>query len=107
MNFLGIDVGSVSVAVIVLNSENQIVYNGYRFHRGNILSCIRDELSLIDLTEISQLAFNKNAAEFFCTGKVVNEQIAAIEGIKYLHPEVRSLFTIGGETFGLFMLPRI
>jgi predicted CoA-substrate-specific enzyme activase len=100
---LGIDIGSVSVAYVILNNENEIISSDYRFHSGNILTCLRDSLDKLEWSRISHIGYNQKAAEFFSAGISVNDQIALVEGIKSKHKNIRSLFTIGGETFGLIL----
>ncbi|KAA3612648.1 MAG: hypothetical protein DWQ05_18535 [Calditrichaeota bacterium] len=103
MNYLGIDVGSVSLAYVLIDEANQILQKGYTFHRGNILQSIEQELAAIDFQSVAQMAYNHSSSGFFSKGIVANEQVAAIEAIKFLNPDVRSLFSIGGETFGLYL----
>ena len=100
---IGIDIGSVSIAYVILNDKHEIVSSDYRFHSGNILACLQESLSPLDWSLIRYLGYNQKASEFFSEGIPVNDQIALVEGIKSQHQNVRSLFTIGGETFALIL----
>ena len=100
---LGIDIGSVSIAYVLLDDQDKIISSDYRFHSGNILACLKNSLSSLDWTQISSVGYNQKSADFFCDGISINDQIALVEGIKCEHKNARSLFTIGGETFGLIL----
>ena len=101
--YLGIDIGSVSLAYVVLDQNLQIQWHDYLFHRGNIFSTLEACLKNIDLSKVCQIAYNHKSADFFNQGMSVNEQVALIEGMKFLSNDVGSIFTIGGETFGLIL----
>ncbi len=45
---LGIDIGSVSFAYVLLDSENKLIHSDYCPHYGNILSCLQDQLRGLD-----------------------------------------------------------
>ncbi|MDZ7332722.1 MAG: acyl-CoA dehydratase activase [candidate division KSB1 bacterium] len=102
--YLGIDVGSVSLGYAVLDQDRQIHQSGYLFHRGNIYAALESCLAQLDLSNICQIAFNHRAVDFFANGLGVNDQVAVIEGVKFLVNDVGSIFTVGGETFGLILL---
>ncbi len=101
--FLGIDIGSVSLAYVLLDQNSNLIQSNNIFHRGNIFSVLKNQLRQIDLTKVSQVAYNHKSADFFNQGMSVNEQVALIEGVKFLINDVGSIFTIGGETFGLIL----
>ncbi|MFQ5603376.1 MAG: acyl-CoA dehydratase activase [bacterium] len=100
---LGIDIGSVSISYVVIDPKKQIVQSDYVFHRGNVLTALKELLAGIDLRHISQVAYNHKASDFFATGESVNEQVALIEGVCFQKKDVGSAFVIGGESFGLFL----
>ncbi len=101
--FLGIDIGSVSIAYVLLDQNRQLIRSYYGFHRGNIFAALQELFKEIDLTKIDQVCYNHKAADFFNEGISANEQVALIEGVKFLVNDVGSIFTIGGETFGLIL----
>ena len=100
---LGIDIGSVSFSYVLLNQNRQILASDYLFHQGNISELLREKLEELDLAQINHVAYNHRSSEFFTAGLSVNEQVALIEGALYQRKKVGSLFTIGGETFGLIL----
>ena len=101
--FLGIDIGSISVSYVLLNQKCQIVTSNYLVHNGNIVKLLKEQLAQIDLSCVYQVAYNHKSADFFNQGIDVNEQVALIEGVRFQAENVGSVFTIGGETFGLIL----
>jgi predicted CoA-substrate-specific enzyme activase len=101
--YLGIDIGSVSLSYVLLNQNRQILASDYLCHQGNIFKLLRDKLERLDLSRVDQVAYNHRSSEFFSAGLSVNEQVALIEGARFQQKNVGSLFTIGGETFGLIL----
>jgi activator of 2-hydroxyglutaryl-CoA dehydratase len=69
---LGIDIGSVSLAYVLLDQNRQIQQRDYLFHRGNIFSALETCLKNIDLSKICQVAYNHKSADFFNQGMNVN-----------------------------------
>ena len=55
-NILGIDIGSVSIAVVEITSQKQIVQSAYEFHRGNTTAELKKILTGIDLRTIGGIA---------------------------------------------------
>jgi predicted CoA-substrate-specific enzyme activase len=101
--YLGIDIGSVSLSYVLINQHKQVLKSGYLFHQGNILKSLTEKLEELDLSRVYQVAYNHKASDFFSAGVCVNEQVALIEGGRYQEKNVGSMFTIGGETFGLIL----
>ena len=101
--FLGIDIGSVSVGYALIDQSRTILQSGYLFHHGNIYGQLRQTLESLDLSAVRQVAYNHKAADFFTTGVSVNEQVSLIEGALFEQTDLGSMFVIGGETFGLIL----
>ena len=101
--YLGVDIGSVSFSYVLINQHKQILESGYLFHQGNILKLLKEKLEELDLSRVCQIAYNHKSSDFFSAGICVNEQVALIEGIRYQEKNIGSMFTIGGETFGLIL----
>ena len=101
--FMGIDIGSVSLGYALIDRNRTILHSGYRFHHGTIYGHLRETLDGLDLSSVQQVAYNHKAADFFTAGVSVNEQVALIEGALFEQAAVGSMFVIGGETFGLIL----
>ena len=66
--YLGIDIGSVSIAYVLLDQKLQIRQYDYLFHRGNVFSALEACLKNIDLSKVGKVAYNHKSAEFFNQG---------------------------------------
>jgi len=101
--WLGIDIGSVSLGLVVINEQKKTLHHEYLFHHGNIAQILHDRLALLDLSRIVQIGHNHRAGDFFADGVSINDQLACIEGILFQQEKTGSAFVIGGETFGLIL----
>ncbi len=100
----GIDIGSVSIAIVLLDGTGQTIYRDYSFHRGNIHATLATMLGKLPVEQ--QGVFGvvaEKGREFLRAGVEVNEQIALIAGVKHFVPNPGAIVTIGGETFGLIL----
>ncbi len=100
---IGIDIGSTTVKVVVLNIDNQTVYTDYRRHNMNVRETV--QRVLLPLTE----QFSDSEIRVAITGSVgmgyadlwgfpfVQEVISAATLVKESFPETRTFIDIGGE----------
>ena len=102
-HFLGIDIGSVSLSLVLMNAQKKILHHEYLFHYGNIAQILCERLEQIDLSRLVQVGHNHRSNDFFADGISINDQLASIEGILFQHEKTGSAFVIGGETFGLIL----
>ncbi len=100
-NILGIDVGSVSISLAVIDESNRIVHTAYAFHKGQIAECLTDLLQKIDLSLIRSIGYTSSSPKIFKLGKISDSRVAYITAAKMLHPDVGALLIIGAEKFGL------
>lgn len=101
---LGIDIGSLSMAVVLLDADGSLVYQQYLQHNGHIQPVLANALGKLPCAQVNALGVvAEKGREFFCTGIEVNEQVAIIEGVKRDRPNVRTILSIGGENFGLIL----
>lgn len=106
--FLGIDAGSVSSSIIVIDDRGEIIYKDYQFHRGQSIPILSNMLPDKDTQK-----------EYYFTGtlnfsqesnyQIQDEKICAFETSLYLKEkglDFDSILIIGGEKFGLIELNR-
>ena len=109
--YLGIDIGSVSVKVILLDEDDQIIYHSYTRSEGQPLLVLKNELESlfkeIDTSPIKSVATTgtggKLAAQLL-DGIFVNEVIAQVKATALLCPETRTIIEMGGEDSKLILL---
>jgi activator of 2-hydroxyglutaryl-CoA dehydratase len=51
-HILGVDIGSVSIAVVVLNSNQEIIGSAYEFHHGHTAQKLKEILNRFDLKAV-------------------------------------------------------
>lgn len=99
--YLGIDVGSVSVSIALLNEDGEILQTAYEFHEGKISMKLKSILSSFELSEISGVAKTSSTPAFIQSSAVYDNRVALISAVKALHEKVGSILIVGGEKFGL------
>ena len=99
--YLGIDVGSVSIGIALIDKGNQIIHTSYTFHKGQILEKLRKSLEGIETEKVKAIGFTSSGPPLINHGTAVDSRIAYITAAKYFHPEMESLLIIGAEKFGL------
>lgn len=109
--FLGIDIGSVSVKVVLLDKEEQIAYHSYKRSEGQPLLVLKQELEKlfqsISYQKIKHAAITgsggKKAKELL-GAFFVNEVIAQIKAAKILCPDAKTIIEMGGQDSKLILL---
>lgn len=99
--YLGIDIGSVSMAVAVLDSEFDIIHSSYCFHNGRLAENLRKELQHVDLRRVRAVGYTSSSSSILKRGKNTDSRIAFITAARHFHPGLQALLIIGAEKFGL------
>ncbi len=99
---LGIDAGSVSVGMVVLNQDREVLQSLYEFHHGDISKTAARMLDAIDLQNVTSIASTDQTPKYIYADYRCDDQVAVIAAAKYLHPRTGSVLHVGGEKF--FML---
>jgi predicted CoA-substrate-specific enzyme activase len=108
MGSAGIDIGSVSVKVVVTGGNGAIAVSEYVRHKGRPLEVAADLLKRVSTkTPIDRVAATGTGAKQFAAlsgAFFVNEIVAVSKGVSRLHPETRTVIDIGGEDSKLIVL---
>jgi predicted CoA-substrate-specific enzyme activase len=100
---LGIDIGSTTAKIVVLDPQGEQIYSAYRRHNTETLATLRT------LLEESHLLVGEKPFHLFLTGSAglglcelfhlpfIQEVIASAEFVRCLYPQVNTLLDIGGE----------
>jgi predicted CoA-substrate-specific enzyme activase len=108
---IGIDIGSISVNLVVLDNKKQILENRYYYCQGRPFLTLRESLSeiltLYPPEKTGIIAYTgtggKLAAEL-TGGAFVNEIIAQSASASHLYPEVKTIIEMGGEDSKLIFM---
>jgi len=102
--FLGIDVGSTTVKVVVLDRARALL--GHRYLRSNgqsqqtLLQALRDLGAEFDLTQVAGVGLTGSGGERIARaigGQHVNELIAQTRAVSEYYPHARTVIEIGGQ----------
>ncbi|HKI87847.1 MAG TPA: acyl-CoA dehydratase activase [Draconibacterium sp.] len=100
-NYLGIDVGSVSVAVAVIDKNAKILHTSYSFHKGRITESLQNLLKKVKIRDITVVGFTSSTPSVIKNGNIVDSRIAYITAARHFNPEIEALLIVGAEKFGL------
>lgn len=104
-NILGIDVGSVSIYIVVLNLKGDIVHKNTICHHGEVKQCLVKLIKNVDIKTIDYVAVT-DATPSFIKSMPYDEQLAIIRAAKYCHGTFDAILHIGGEKFSLSRFDR-
>ena len=100
---IGIDVGSTTLKIVVLDEAKEIVYKAYKRHKADINNILASELSTI-IERFPQLKFGiciTGSAGMGIAERIhipfVQEIVASVEVVNTYHPDVRTMIDLGGE----------
>lgn len=99
--YLGIDIGSVSIAVAVLDWELKPVHTAYAAHNGKIVESLLASLDSVSLSHITAVGYTSSTPAILRQGMNVDSRVAYISAAKHFHPGLQALLIIGAEKFGL------
>jgi len=100
---IGVDVGSTTLKVIILDHANEIVYKAYRRHKAKINTIFAEELNHIirefpDKEYTLQITGSAGLGIAERTGvPFIQEVVASVEVVDTLYPETQTLIDLGGE----------
>ncbi|HSB33885.1 MAG TPA: acyl-CoA dehydratase activase [Nitrospirota bacterium] len=107
MKIAGLDAGSVSVKLVVLDGDGNVLQKRYRKHRGHpvrvALGILKESGAASDCSLAVTGSAGKLIAGILGIGSV-NEIIAQAYAVKKLHPRIRTVIEMGGEDSKLILL---
>lgn len=99
---LGVDVGSVSVALALLSPARELLEWRYDFHRGLIRETLLRLLAELPLGELGAVACTGSTPRILRDADGFDSQLCQLASARHLHARPGSLLVVGGERFGLF-----
>ena len=111
MNFLGIDVGSVSVNTVLLDKSGKIIAEDYTRLKEEpvvtVLKILRKMFETTPAETIQSIGTTGSGGRLLAqllNSHFVNEIIAQAKSIERFHPDVRTVIDIGGEDSKIILL---
>ena len=110
--WIGIDVGSITCKVVVIDSEERILASTYRRTRGRVVDAVKEGLDVVGDAlvgrRVAGCAATGSARRFVGVlvgaDVVTNEITAHVRAAIALHPGVRTLIELGGEDSKIVLL---
>lgn len=105
MSYLGIDVGSIGIALVAVDAAGRVVSEHYARHMGEPLTALRDALGAMNTAEIKGIVRTGSGGQALPVGGAfIDPIVAGVEGVRSLMPDVRNIIYIGGGSFSLTQL---
>jgi len=98
---LGIDVGSVSINIVVLCDEGNIILKDTSYHHGEVKTCLLKLIKNLEKQPIHYVAITDSTPSFVAATKSYDQQLTIIRAAKYLYKTFDAILHIGGERFSL------
>ncbi len=109
--FLGIDIGSVSVNLVILNEKKEILKEEYIRHMGQpvktALEALKDVEAKFPVENIWDIGVTGSGGKLIVDkikGTFVNEVVAQAKAVELFHPQARTIIEIGGEDSKLILV---
>lgn len=98
---VGVDIGSISVNIVILGADGSIQEDLYVRHKGRSIETARDLLTtIVGAYPVEFISATGTGARVFARlvgAAFVNEIVALSKSFSHLYPHVRSVIDIGGE----------
>ena len=98
--FIGIDAGSTTLSIVLMDKHKNIIDTSYTYHHGKIKETIEQYFNKKQLKKVCQIAITSSTPQVVKASQV-NTQVAYVQAVKEFLPHVRTLVIIGGEKFGV------
>ncbi len=105
-NILGIDIGSVSISIVEIKADKQIVNSAYLFHNGNIAENLETLLAGFDLSKIGPIVSTSSTPAYINTTGQYDNQIAIMAAARHFYEKIGSILLVGGEKFSLIFFDK-
>jgi len=98
---IGIDAGSISVSLVQMDKNRQIIDSAYTFHNGKVEETLDKLLAKVNLSNLEGIAVTSSTPDIIKGSKSYDSRVSFITAAKYLNKKCGSLLIVGGEKFGL------
>ncbi|TDQ00127.1 putative CoA-substrate-specific enzyme activase [Halanaerobium saccharolyticum] len=112
--YLGVDIGSVSINIVAIDEENELVFKLYTRNSGNPIELVKEGLAKLreeielENYKISGVGVTGSGRQLIAyvlgADTVKNEITAHARASTYYHPEAGTIFEIGGQDSKLIIV---
>ncbi len=103
---LGVDVGSVSVCIALIDSSGETQRTAYRFHKGKVRETLRALVEELGPAPIAGIGSTSASPVLMRGAAAFDGQVSLIAACRRHSPDVKSIIFVGGERFGLIRFDR-
>ena len=98
----GIDVGSVSVSMAVIDGKKTLLHKASACHQGDVKTCLTELLSHEVIQSVTRVAVTDATPGFVFCHERYDDQVALIRAAKFFYEQsFDALLHVGGEKFSL------
>ncbi len=98
---VGMDAGSVTVSVVKMTPDGDVVEKFYEYHHGKPAKVLKDILMNIDFSDVSGVARTSGTPDIYTGAVEFDTRVSMIQGAKFFYSEIGSILDVGGEKFAL------
>jgi len=102
--FVGLDLGSAFVHLVVVDGEGAVCFSDSAEHSGKIAESVFLLLERAGLDFLHGMYLNLRAVRYFGEEKWADEQVALLEAVRKSVPGARGILHMGAEKFRLLVL---
>lgn len=114
LGYMGIDIGSISTKGVIIDDDNNIIASSYIWTKGNPIEAVKKLVvnlenqvrnSNIEIVGVGTTGSARKLIGAMLNASVVKNEITAHAiGTLSLHPDVRTIFEIGGQDSKIILL---
>jgi predicted CoA-substrate-specific enzyme activase len=97
--YLGIDCGSTTVKIVVLDADFRILDKLYAYHKGNPYGVLQQYLQNCPYQSFALVSATSSTPYFVRADHRFENKICFIDGVKRRYPEVKNILLVGSEKF--------
>ena len=102
-SFLGIDCGSTTVKIVVVDDDLSMLDVFYAYHRGNPYGVMKQYLESCPYKTFSLVCATSSTPYFVLADHRFENKICFIDGVKQRYPDVKNILLVGSEKFARIM----
>ncbi|WP_020585855.1 acyl-CoA dehydratase activase [Desulfobacter curvatus] len=98
---LGIDAGSVSVHLAIVDMNGTLLHKASDYHHGDVRACLTKMIKHEALSSVTHVAKTASTPAHINATLSVDEQVAVIRSARHMHKNFSAILHVGGEKFFL------
>jgi len=99
----GIDVGSISASMVLIDEKREIVKSEYLFHNGDVEGTLNRFIESASAFQVDRLAVTSSTPAILKNAAVYDSRVAIVTASREIHDKPGAVLFVGGEKFGLYL----